>query len=116
MVHPVIEISPPDSLARRTATWSGMTAEIVEATRSDRIESCFCAPVHLLAVYERGMRHEGETVVEGLPSSTLRASGESSSSCRPVTSIATGRNRGFGPVWPISISIRSGSRSTRTRA
>jgi AraC family transcriptional regulator len=28
--------------------------------------------VHLLAVYERGMRQEGETFVEGLSSSTLR--------------------------------------------
>lgn len=72
MVHPIVEISPPDSVERRTASWPGMTAEIVQATRSDRIESRFCAPVHLLAVYERGTRHEGETFVEGLPCSTLR--------------------------------------------
>jgi hypothetical protein len=72
MVHPIVEISPPDSVERRTASWPGMAAEIVQATGSDRIESCFCAPVHLLAVYERGMRHEGETFVEGLPGSTLR--------------------------------------------
>src|SRR5271168_1070043 len=71
-VQPIVEISPPDSVERRTASWPGMAAEIVQATRSDRIESRFCAPVHLLAVYERGMRHEGETFVEGLPSSTLR--------------------------------------------
>ena len=72
MVHPIVEISPPDSVKRRIATWPGMAAEIVQATRRDRIESRFCAPVHLLAVYERGMRREGETSVEGLPSSTLR--------------------------------------------
>src|SRR5271167_4428754 len=71
-VHPIVEISPPDSVERRTASWPGMAAEIVQATRSDRIESRFRAPLHLLAVYERGMRHEGETFVEGLPSSTLR--------------------------------------------
>jgi AraC family transcriptional regulator len=71
-VHPIVEISPPDSVERRTASWPGMAAEIVQATGSDRIESRFCAPVHLLAVYERGVRHEGETFVEGLPSSTLR--------------------------------------------
>jgi AraC family transcriptional regulator len=71
-VHPIVEISPPDSVERRAASWPGMAAEIVQATRSDRIESRFRAPVHLLAVYERGMRHEGETFVEGLPSSTLR--------------------------------------------
>jgi AraC family transcriptional regulator len=72
MVHPIVEISPPDSVERRTASWPGITAEIVQATRSDRIESRFCAPVHLLAVYERGLRDEGETFVAGLPSSTLR--------------------------------------------
>jgi AraC family transcriptional regulator len=71
-VHPIVEISPPDSVERQTASWPGMAAEIVQATRSDRIESRFRAPLHLLAVYERGMRHEGETFVEGLPSSTLR--------------------------------------------
>jgi AraC family transcriptional regulator len=49
-----------------------MAAEVVQATRSDRIESRFRAPVHLLAVYERRMRHEGETFVEGLPCSILR--------------------------------------------
>jgi AraC family transcriptional regulator len=72
MVHPIVEISPPDSVERRTASWPGMAAEIVQAMGSDRIESQFCAPVHLLAVYERGIRHEGETFVEGLPSSTVR--------------------------------------------
>jgi AraC family transcriptional regulator len=72
MVCPIVEISPPDSVERRTASWPGMAAEIVQVTRSDRIESRFCAPVHLLAVYERGMRQEGETFVEGLSTSTLR--------------------------------------------
>jgi AraC family transcriptional regulator len=72
LVHPIVEISPPDGVERRTVSWPGMAAEVVQATGSDRIESRFCAPVHLLAVYERGIRHEGETFVEGLPSSTLR--------------------------------------------
>jgi AraC family transcriptional regulator len=72
MVHPIVEISPPDSVERCAASWPGMAAEIVQATGSERIESRFCAPVHLLAVYDRGIRHEGETFVEGLPSSTLR--------------------------------------------
>ena len=55
-VQPIVEISPPDSVERQTASWPGMTAEIVQVTRSDRIESRFCAPVHLLAVYEPGRR------------------------------------------------------------
>jgi AraC family transcriptional regulator len=71
-VHPIVEISPADSVVRRIEIWPGMAAEIIQATRSDRIESRFRAPVHLLAVYERGMRQEGETFVEGLPCSILR--------------------------------------------
>jgi AraC family transcriptional regulator len=43
-----------------------------QATRSERVESRFCAPLHLLAVYDRGVRHRGETFVEGMPRSTLR--------------------------------------------
>jgi AraC family transcriptional regulator len=72
MVHPIVDISPPGSVKRRTATWPGIAAEIVQATRRDRMESRFCASVHLLAVYEHGVRHDGGTFVEGLPKSTLR--------------------------------------------
>jgi AraC family transcriptional regulator len=72
LADPIVEISPSDNVKRRTATWPGMAAEIVQATRHDRIESRFCAPVHLLAVYERGVRHDGGTFIEGLPKSTLR--------------------------------------------
>jgi AraC family transcriptional regulator len=49
-----------------------MAAEIVQVTRRDRIESRLRAPVHLLAVYERGVRDDGDTFIEGLPRSTLR--------------------------------------------
>jgi AraC family transcriptional regulator len=72
MEHPIVEISPPDSVKRRIVTCPGMATEIVQAARCHRIESRFCARAHLLAVYERGMRHQGETFVEGLPSSSLR--------------------------------------------
>jgi AraC family transcriptional regulator len=72
VADPVVEISPSDIVKRRTAAWPGMTAEIVQATRRDRIESRLCAPVHLLAAYERGVRDDGGTFIEGLPKSTLR--------------------------------------------
>jgi AraC family transcriptional regulator len=71
-VAPIVEISPSDVVKRRTATWPGMAAEIVQVTRPERMESRFCAPVHLLAVFERGVRHDGGTVIDGLPKSTLR--------------------------------------------
>jgi AraC family transcriptional regulator len=72
LADPVVEISPADNVKRRTAAWPGISAEIVQAMRHDRIESRFCAPVHLLAAYERGVRHDGGTFIEGLPTSTLR--------------------------------------------
>jgi AraC family transcriptional regulator len=67
-----VEISPDDTVTRRAVTWDGMAAEIVQATRHERIELRFRAPHHLLAVYEQGVRRDGETFVDGLPRSTLR--------------------------------------------
>src|SRR5258707_13631933 len=53
LADPIVEISPSDNVKRRTATWPGMAAEIVQPTRHDRIESRFCAPSHFMAAYER---------------------------------------------------------------
>ena len=72
VVDPIVEISPPDIANRRTATFPGITTEIVETTRCDRMEFRYRAPFHLLAVYEHGIRHKGATYIEGLPTSTLR--------------------------------------------
>ena len=67
-----VEIFPADAVKRREVSWDGMTAEVVQATRSERTEYRYNGPRHLLAVYEQGERREGETLVEGLPRSTLR--------------------------------------------
>ncbi len=67
-----VEIFPADAVKRRAMSWDGMTVEIVQATRPERTEYRFNGPRHLLAVYEQGERREGETIVEGLPRSTLR--------------------------------------------
>jgi len=64
-----VEVSPADAVKRRRTQWNGMAAEIVQASRLERIETRFRAPVHLLIVGERGARSEGETVVGGLRSS-----------------------------------------------
>src|SRR5262245_24840583 len=70
--HPLVEISPSDSVTRRVVNWHGLTVELVQATRSARTEFRFRAPVHLLVVFEDASREDGETSVEGLPRSTLR--------------------------------------------
>jgi AraC family transcriptional regulator len=67
-----VEVYPPDIVKRRTVTWDGMAAEMVQAVRRERIEFRFRAPLHLLAVCDQGMRSDGDTFVEGLPRSQLR--------------------------------------------
>jgi AraC family transcriptional regulator len=67
-----VEIAPSNAVKRQAATWNGMAAEIVQATTHESIEYRFCAPRHLLVLYEQGVRCDGETFVEGLPRSTLR--------------------------------------------
>src|SRR5712672_2275661 len=68
----IVEVYPPDLVRRRTVAWDGMAAEIVQATRPEKIEFRFRAPLHLRAVYDQGIRSDGETFVDGLPRSKLR--------------------------------------------
>jgi AraC family transcriptional regulator len=67
-----VQVYPSDVVKRRTVTWDGMAAEIVQATRREKMEFRFRAPVHLLALWDQGTRSDGDTFVEGLPRSRLR--------------------------------------------
>ena len=67
-----VEVTPFDIVKRRAVTAHGLAAEIVQATRRGKIEYRFRAPVHLLAVYDKGVRRDGETFVDGVPRSALR--------------------------------------------
>jgi AraC family transcriptional regulator len=67
-----VEVHPADAVKRHTVTWDGMSAEIVQATRRERLEFRFRGPRHLLAVCDQGLRSDGDSFVEGLPPSTLR--------------------------------------------
>jgi hypothetical protein len=44
----------------------------VTVTRREKFEYGFQAPRHLLIAYERGEQEAGETLIEGLPRSTMR--------------------------------------------
>src|SRR6202040_24787 len=68
----IVEISPPDIARRRLANWGAIQADAVRVTRRETFEYGFQARRHLLIVYERAERHDGETLIEGLPKSTLR--------------------------------------------
>src|SRR3984893_12027354 len=67
-----VEVYPPDIVRRRAVAWAGMAAELVQATRPEKIEFRFRAPLHLLAVFQQGILSDGETFVDGLPRSKLR--------------------------------------------
>jgi AraC family transcriptional regulator len=68
----IVEISPPDIARRRLADWGAIQADAVKVTRRETFEYGFQARRHLLIAYERAERHDGETLIEGLPKSTLR--------------------------------------------
>jgi AraC family transcriptional regulator len=68
----IVEISPPDIAHRRLANWGAIQADAVKVARRETFEYGFQARRHLLIAYERAERNEGETLIEGLPKSTLR--------------------------------------------
>src|SRR6195256_3520194 len=68
----IVEISPPDIADRGLASWSAIQADTVKVTRRETFEYGFQARRHLLIAYERAERDDGETLIEGLPKSTLR--------------------------------------------
>ena len=67
-----VRISPPEVATRRAVTGHAMAAESVQSASRNRLQYRFRAPMHLLVMYEKGERRDGETFVEGLPRSTLR--------------------------------------------
>jgi AraC family transcriptional regulator len=68
---PSINFRPASLAKRQTATWRGLSGEMVRTIRREPFESDYCGPSHLLIAYERAKRHEGESIVDGLPRSTL---------------------------------------------
>jgi AraC family transcriptional regulator len=68
----IVDISPSEIVRRHSAAWSGLHVETVQVMRHTPFEYGFRAPCHLLIALELGERLDGETVVEGLPRSTLR--------------------------------------------
>jgi AraC family transcriptional regulator len=68
-----VTFTPAEIVRRRRAQWRGIAAEAVDITRNIPFEYGLTSARHLLIASERAERHDGETVVEGLPRSTLRA-------------------------------------------
>ena len=68
---PVVQFDPPDIARRHIATWNGVQTDTVEVVRREPFEYGCRSSRHLLIMSESGERDDGETVVEGLPKSTL---------------------------------------------
>jgi AraC family transcriptional regulator len=72
MSFSTVDVAPYRAVTRRLTEWRGMGAELVQATRHDRVDYRFRSSRHLLAAYEHGVRRDGESYIEGVPRSTLR--------------------------------------------
>ena len=69
--RPTVLISPIASLRRRLIRGRGIIAELVQATSRERIEYRYQRISHLLVAWEKGIRSDGETLVDDTRS-TLR--------------------------------------------
>jgi len=67
-----VQYTPSDIAQRDVTRWSGIDAETIELVRREPYEYELRSSCHLLVMLERAERDDGETQVEGLPTSTLR--------------------------------------------
>jgi len=67
-----VRFTPSDIARRDVARWNGIAVDTVAMTRQEPYEFSLQASCHLLIMAERGERDDGETLVEGLPTSTRR--------------------------------------------
>jgi hypothetical protein len=67
----LVEISQPEKVIRRRLYFSGMAAETVIVTDHGRIDFRYQGRLHLLVLFESGVRSGGCTLVEGVSASTL---------------------------------------------
>jgi len=66
-----VEFRPARLAKRQTAAWRGLSGEVIRIVSQDAFESDYQGPCHLLVLYTQAARHRGESIVEGLPRSTL---------------------------------------------
>jgi AraC family transcriptional regulator len=67
-----VQFTPSDIAQRNVAHWTGIGAESVSLVRREPYEIQLTTSCHLLVMAEHAEREDGETQVEGLPTSTLR--------------------------------------------
>jgi AraC family transcriptional regulator len=67
-----VRFTPSDIAQRNVAHWTGIDAETVSLVRCEPYEYQMLSACHMLVMAEHAEREDGETQVEGLPTSTLR--------------------------------------------
>ena len=71
--HPTVEITPAEPVKRLGKGWRWWFSESVYIPVGSKIEFRFQGSAHLLALYNEGIRKNGETWIDGLQSSRLRS-------------------------------------------
>jgi AraC family transcriptional regulator len=83
--HPMVKITPAEPAKRLGTGWHWWYSENVHVPAGRMIEFRFQGSWHLLALYNQGMRKNGETAIDGLHPSQLR------SVVRKLTFVPAGR-------------------------
>jgi AraC family transcriptional regulator len=69
---PAVNLYPAHVQKRQSAHWRGLQVETFEATHREPFEYSYHGGRHLLIAADTALRQDGETLVDGLPKSTLR--------------------------------------------
>src|SRR5215813_8315216 len=70
--YPIVRITPAEPVKRLGTGWHWWFSETVRVPIGSKVEFRFPGPAHLLALYNEGVRRDGETSIDGLDSSRLR--------------------------------------------
>jgi AraC family transcriptional regulator len=70
---PAVDFSPAEVVRHQSAHWRGVQAKTVQIINHEPFEYSFKQQCHLLIAIEQGARYDGELLVEGLPTSTVRS-------------------------------------------
>jgi AraC family transcriptional regulator len=68
----LVDFRPAGLFRRQIAVWCGLGGEFARSIRREPFEVGYNGAWHLLIAYESAQRLDGETIVDGLPRSTLR--------------------------------------------
>jgi AraC family transcriptional regulator len=66
-----VDISPVHIVRRTSTSWDGVAADTIEFTRRELVSYRLRPRSHMLIISEQQTRDDGETLIEGLPKSTL---------------------------------------------